>query len=423
MPAIRSVFAPLVSATTYTRWVYLILGGAVGLPYLLASLVLATMGATAGPDYTDLGAGGFLAATAPAVPLIAATAWIPGARTLEGHITRTLLRGPIADEPIAEPASGRSRLRTGAWLVLHFVVGFAACLATMVALTESALLALAGVTGRSSSVLALTGSPILGAGPLSPLQRLLAPVIGVLVLLALVALMGLTGAALARAAPRLLGPSAAERLAAAQDRAAALAERNRLARELHDSIGHALSVVALQAGTAARLLDSDPAFARRALEAIADQARTATDELDHVLGLLREERRPGTAPQRSLTDLPGLIDATRAIGADLDARVDGDPASVPGVVSRETYRICQEGLTNALRHGGRVPITLTLAIGGDRLTVEITNPSAAAPRRASGGRGLRGMRERLRLLGGTLDAGTEGGTWRLRAAIRWGGHR
>jgi signal transduction histidine kinase len=417
-PILR-VLSPLWSPLTYTRWVYLVLGGAVALPYLLAGAVLATLvlgdGEAVSPDASlPL----TLVAAPVAVLLIGATAWVPGARTLEGHLTRTLLGGPIAGEPVAEAATARSRARTGVWLLLHLLVGFLACLATMVGLTESAGLALAALTGEASSstggLLHLTGT-----GALDVPRRLLAPFNGLAVLLALIALMGLCGAGLARLAPLLLGPSAAERLAAAQDRAENLAERNRLARELHDSIGHALSVVALQAGAAARVIDTDPAFARAALEAIAAQARTATGELDHVLGLLREERNGATGPQRSLGDLDHLLDATRAIGADLDARVSGDVAAVPGVVSRETYRICQEGLTNALRHGGRVPIALRLDVGADRLEVEITNPSGPARRRASGGRGLRGMRERVRLLGGTLDAGTADGRWRLHATISW----
>lgn len=288
----------------------------------------------------------------------------------------------------------------------------------MVLLTEAALMALLPFSTSPGSLLrhSLT---FIGHAPLSTPQRLLAPLNGAAVLLGLIYALALLGAALARLAPRLLGPSTTQRLALAQQHAHTLAQRNQLARELHDSIGHALSVVALQAGAAARVITTDPDFARHALEAIADQARTATAELDHVLGLLRHEAPP-TAPHPDLADLDQLIDATRALGTDLRTRIEGDTAAVPGTVSRETYRICQEGITNALRHAGAAPITLHLAIGNDRLDVEITNPcTPAPPRRTRTGRGLRGLRERLHLLGGTLHAGPHNGHWRLHAAISW----
>ncbi|MEE2048775.1 histidine kinase, partial [Nocardiopsis tropica] len=167
---------------------------------------------------------------------------------------------------------------------------------------------------------------------------------------ALLYTVALAGHLLALAAPRLLGPSPTERLAAAQAHAHTLAERNRLARELHDSLGHALSVVTLQAATAARLLDTDPEFARQALTHIADQARTATADLDHALGLLREDTAaPRTTPP-DLSHLPHLAHATQHTGTDLTCHVSGDPARVPALLSRETYRISPEARTNALRH-------------------------------------------------------------------------
>ncbi|ASU83924.1 histidine kinase [Nocardiopsis gilva YIM 90087] len=428
MPVIRLLLTPLWDATTYARWVYMVIGGTVFLPYLLATLVLASMfatPATPGPQGADPG---FLAlALIPAVLLVAASAWIPGARSLEGHVTHALLRGPIAAEHITESASWRSRARTGLWLALHLVLGFGVALATMVGLTEAAALA---ATPFATDHMAIAQGPLTFFGSSRPTGALrwLAPLIGLGLLLALVYTTALIGWGMARLAPRLLGPSTAERLAAAQERADHLAERNRLARELHDSIGHALSVVALQSGTAARVLDSDPDFARHALEAIAEQARTATAELDHVLGLLREERpTAATPPQRGLSDLQGLIEATRAIGGQLTAHVDGDVHHVPAVVSRETYRICQEGITNALRHGGKVPITLHVTIEPERLSVEVTNPhtpaSSPLPRpalRRGGGHGLAGLHERLRILGGRLQAGPHDGHWRLRAEISWG---
>ena len=166
---------------------------------------------------------------------------------------------------------------------------------------------------------------------------------------------------LARWAPELLGPTPEDRLAAAEARAADLAVRNRLARELHDSVGHALSAVTLQASAARRVLDSDPEFVREALAAIEDTTRRTVGELDAVLGVLRDADSPGGAPGlRRLAsapapaptlaaDLDGLLRRTRAGGLRVAAAVEADPEALPPLVSREAYRIVQEALSNALR--------------------------------------------------------------------------
>ncbi|MBX9389238.1 histidine kinase [Streptomonospora halotolerans] len=419
----RRLAAPLLSTATYARWAHLVLGGVVLLPYAVAAAVLVSLlltGGTALMDPQDAGMTSLVLGLPLALAAVVATAWIPGVRTMEGHLARALLGGPMADHQAGEPATWRRRVRTGLWLLVHLVVGFAVCLGTMVGLTEAAGLAMAPLAAQPEQLMPM-GARLLGGPPVAGGRLWAAPLLGAAVLAAVVYAVALTGAGMARLAPVLLGPSPAERLAAAQQRVEALAERNRLARELHDSIGHALSVVTLQAGAAARVLDADPAFARSALEAIAEQARTAAAELDHVLGLLREERA-GTTPQRDLGDLERLLEATRATGTRLEARVEGDLARVPGVVSREAYRVCQEAITNALRHGGQVPVSLRLRAAEGSLEVEVANPAPArsrAPRRG-GGRGLRGARERLRLLGGTLSAGPDDdGHWRLRAAVTW----
>ena len=205
---------------------------------------------------------------------------------------------------------------------------------------------------------------------------------------------------MASLAPTFLGPSPADRVAQLEHQKDQLIERNRLARELHDSVGHALTVTTVQAGAAKRLLDTDPEFARRALTAIEETGRAALEDLDHVLGLLRDEATART-PQRTLDDLGALLDSTRDAGVEVRAEVGDGVGDVPPVVSREAYRIIQEGLTNALRHAGKVPITLRLTVGSQRLELEMINPiGESAPTRASGGRGLAGIRERVTILGG-----------------------
>lgn len=201
---------------------------------------------------------------------------------------------------------------------------------------------------------------------------LLAPPLGLAGLLALNCCAAGAGALLARWAPRLLGPTPADRLAAAEQRAAELAVRNRLARELHDSVGHALSAVTLQASAARRVFDSDPAFVREALAAIEETTWRTVGELDSVLGLLRQgddEAAGGAGP--GLTGLDGLLSRT---GVKVSYTAAGDLAAVPELVSREAYRIVQEGLSNALRHGGAAPVALRIAVDGEEVEIVMENP-------------------------------------------------
>ena len=227
------------------------------------------------------------------------------------------------------------------------------------------------------------------------------------------------GALAAVMAPTLLGPSPSERIAALEARTRQLAERNRLARELHDSVGHALTVATLQAGAARSLLDNDPEFARRALAAIEETARTAMDDLDHVLGLLR--RTDGDDdhhhPQRTLDELGRLIHDTRTAGVPVNADIDGSTRDLPAAVSREGYRIVQEGLTNAARHAHGQPVTLRLTVCPEQLQIELVNALNREPDRTRRGRGVDGMRERVALLGGSLTAGPDGRSWRINARL------
>ncbi|OKI12418.1 histidine kinase, partial [Nocardiopsis sp. TSRI0078] len=357
-----------------------------------------------------------------ALAAVAATAYLPGTRNAQLHLARALLRGPLTRTP--QPTTAwRPTARTSAWLCLHLLLGMAVCLVTMTALTEAALLAIAPLTPTTPTI-AQGPLTFTGQSPLTPTQRLLGPLLGLALLTALLYTVALTGHILARTAPRLLGPSPAERLAAAQAHAHTLAEHNRLARELHDSLGHALSVVTLQAATAARLLDTDPDFARQALTHIADQARTATADLDHALGILRRDTHtPRTTPP-DLTHLPHLAQATQHTGTHLTCHITGDTAHVPALLSRETYRISQEALTNALRHAPGQPPTLHLDITPATLTLTVTNPlpphtRTPAPHRTRQGRGITGMRERAHLLGGTLTSRPHGTTWQLTLHLTW----
>ena len=143
-------------------------------------------------------------------------------------------------------------------------------------------------------------------------------------------------------APRLLGPSTAERLALAEERELQLAERNRVAHELHDSIGHTLTAATIQAAVAGEVLASDPAAARAAMRSIEESTRAALEDLDYVLGVLREER-PGAVPSRTLSDLPALIDRLRHAGAVVEVNLSGDLSQIQGHSLARRTGSCKRG--------------------------------------------------------------------------------
>lgn len=413
---------PLVSAHTYQRWAYLIIGGALLMPYLMAALVLSTLitspnptasPTTTTPASTTLGPAVLAWTLLIGTALITATALIPTTRTGQLHLARALLT-PLRETPTT------SRWRPIAWLHLHLTLGMAACLATMTTLTEAALLAIAPLTPQPHPI-AQGPFTLFGHGHLT--HPAWGPPLALLWVLALTYTIALSTHLLAKAAPHLLGPTPSDRLAAAHAHAHRLAERNRLARELHDSLGHALSVVTLQAATAARLIDTNPDFARQALTHIADTARTATADLDHALGLLREDTPTPTAPPPDLGDLTHLTQATHHTGTDLTCHIRGETTHVPALLSRETYRIAQEALTNALRHAPHQPLTLTLTTTPGDLTLTITNPLPPTrphlPHRRNAGRGIQGMQERAHLIGGTLTAAPTTTHFHLTLHLTW----
>ncbi|MEU8775271.1 histidine kinase [Streptomyces sp. NPDC048606] len=404
------------------------------MPYVLLSQVCVTVG-TRADAFNSLPLS--FVAYGAALPLVAITGLLGLIRPLAVAAVRSLCGVPGV-RPAEGPArSWAARWRASAWWTAHLGIG-ALVSASSLAVPPMAvvLLALPFVPALRDSEY---GFGWLGFGD----APWVAPLIGAGLLVALALCCGGAGMLLSRLAPVLLGPTAADRLAAAEERAADLAVRNRLARELHDAVGHALSAVALQAAAARRVLDTDPEFVREALDAIRDTTRRTVGELDAVLGLLRDgdPARGDTAPAPTLaTDLDGLLARTRAGGTVVAVRQDpgrsGDWARLPAITSREAYRIVQEGLSNALRHGSG-PVALDIGVhlhdGRRELGITLTNPLARSrsdpgadgPERTTGGRGLRGAVERAVLLGGRIEAGPyEGGPyeggWRLRATLPLG---
>ena len=189
-------------------------------------------------------------------------------------------------------------------------------------------------------------------------------------------------------------------------------ERARLARELHDVVAHQLSAIAVQAGAARLAAAGDPQAAVAAIAAIEGQARDGLTELNLLVRELRpaSDTGPDTPPQPRLGDIPGLIKRAAEAGMRAELRVDGEPRPLPPAVELAGYRVVQEGLTNAIRYAAGAAATVRLAYRDDGIMVEVTDdgPGAAAAAAAirGGGAGLAGLRERARLLGGQLEAGT-----------------
>ncbi|TFV62299.1 UNVERIFIED_ORG: hypothetical protein E4P37_17475 [Bacillus sp. AZ43] len=220
----------------------------------------------------------------------------------------------------------------------------------------------------------------------------------------------------ASVAPRLLGTAPEQAIAALQQSTRRLADRNKLARDLHDTIGHALTASLLQATAARRTLTPpddrplQPDFARQALEHIETNTRTALAELDRVLTVLRAEdggRDPAPFAAPSLADLDGLLAGLRDGGLPVALVVDGDVEDVPPGVQELAYRVVQEGTTNVLRHAG-TPLTVAQVVrSGDTLVTRVCNeraPQTDSRPGPGGGRGLAGLRERTAAAGGTLSA-------------------
>jgi signal transduction histidine kinase len=233
--------------------------------------------------------------------------------------------------------------------------------------------------------------------------------IAVVLQFAAVAAAGLPERAARQQAERL--QEIAARLARERDaraRLAAIEERARIARELHDSVAHTVSVMVLQAGAAEQVLAVAPDKARAAARAVEVKGRDALGELHEVLGVLHDdEDATPRAPQPSLTRLDTLIDHVTRAGLPVELHVHGQPAVLPIGVDVSAYRIIQEALTNTLKHAGPVRTTVMLDYAPDALTIEILDHGNGIRQQStdSTGHGLIGMRERVALYHGNLQTG------------------
>ncbi|UOY01904.1 sensor histidine kinase [Blastococcus sp. PRF04-17] len=338
------------------------------------------------------------------VPLVLAT--IRGFAGIERELLRTLL---AIDLPVGErvrrhpgilPKARRLVASAGTWRAVGWLGARVLMGAATLAVLFFALMALVDLTEPHDWNL-LTALPLL-------------VLIALVVVVTLVVLDALVRLA-ASVAPRLLGTSPEQQIAALQQSSRRLADRNKLARDLHDTIGHALTASLLQATAARRTLTPpderpvQPDFARQALQHIETNTRAALAELDRVLTVLRDdgERDPAPLSAPGLVDLEGLLAGLRDGGLPVALVVDGEVDDVPAQVQELAYRVVQEGTTNVLRHAG-TPLTVAQVVrSGDTVIVRVCNERASSLESRpgpGGGRGLAGLRERTAAAGGTLSA-------------------
>ncbi|MFJ7627490.1 sensor histidine kinase [Streptomyces sp. NPDC097595] len=383
----RRFLRPLTRSVTYTRWLHLLMPAAVVSVWL------------------------FISMETPWVPMLLAAmvGLMPGMRLAEGIQAQLLLtpaeRGaPDASISVAPSTSWSERWRTALWLEIRLLGAGLAGLALVTLSTTTVDLV------RSSFGTAPSGPGFAVGLGTHWWAAVLAPVPVVMLFAVVVS----CGEIITAAARWLLGPTPVQRLTALEERTEQLLERNRIARELHDSIGHALTVAVVQAGAARAA--QDPAFTDRALAVIEETGRNALEDLERVLRVLREtDAPPGKRP--SLTEADRLLDSARGSGAEVDAEVTGPLELVPGPVSREGYRILQESLTNVLRHSGAVPVRVRIRVADSRLELEVSNPLMGSPGAPGSGSGLRGIRERAALLGGRARTGPSDGEWTVHASL------
>jgi signal transduction histidine kinase len=189
-------------------------------------------------------------------------------------------------------------------------------------------------------------------------------------------------------------------------REAVVEERSRIARELHDVIAHHVSMIVVQAGAERSVLGDENASTRDVLQTVEQSGRSALTEMRRLLGMLRDDKSELLAPQPALSDVPALVGQLRGAGLHVELNVDGEPRELPIGIELSAYRIVQEALTNALKHAGDARVSVHVGYGHDSLEIEIIDDGTGgrAPV-SSGGHGLAGMRERVALYGGRLDAG------------------
>ncbi|MDQ4107636.1 MAG: sensor histidine kinase [Actinomycetota bacterium] len=342
---------------------------------------------------------------------------------LGGHLAGLVLffpRGPVAPDPLTGPAliavgSVALAFRRRAPVLVSAIVAGAA-----------AAYSLADGVGDLSALLIVASYSVAAHRDRKPMMAIALPVCAVAAVV-MQAFDGgvnnwvdaLTAIVFSVGAPMLLGRIVFNRrrtLAEDRERAArdaVAAERTRIARELHDVVAHAISVMVVQAGAARTALERSPADAERAIRQIEETGRDGLGEMRRLIGILRPDGPAALAPQPDLGRLDELLETMRHAGLQVEVVVEGIRRALPSGVELTAYRLVQEGLTNVLKHTGGANARVLLRYADDAIDVEVTDdgPGPLPDGATSSGHGLIGMRERVELFGGTLQTGArrEGG--------------
>jgi signal transduction histidine kinase len=205
--------------------------------------------------------------------------------------------------------------------------------------------------------------------------------------------------------------------------AASAAERQRIARDVHDVVGHSLTVMLLNVSGARRVLTRDPAAAAEALDRAEQAGRGSLQSVRAIVGLLRAPDETGGEPQPGAADIVALVDTAAAAGLPVSAEVAGELDAVDPYVGLAAYRLVQEALANVEHHAPGSDVVVRVVNGDDRLSVSVRNGPARRtppPPAGRGGTGLEGMRQRVGAVGGRVSAGPEGGGWLVAGSIPLG---
>lgn len=324
----------------------------------------------------------------------------PPVRTLAMTTARSLLGVDLP--PVEEARDREGRVNALVWCLIVLVVGAVAVFALLVLIPAAAALAVFVFTGGSISIF---GRP----RRIDSWDLFWVPVSVVLLLLAAV-VPAIAVRILQAATPRWLGPTSGEELRLERAHSRELDRRNRVAAQLHDTIGHALSAIGVQADAGATVVATDPEFAARAFAAIRQTAATAVHEVDEVIGWLQTEQEAGPSPVPTIEEILAAYPAGRLV-----AHRSGDETQLPRAVHGALVGVLREAVTNAVRHGDG-PVQVRIEVEPEQASVRVENDrDASAPARHGIGRGLSGITARTEAVGGQVRSAPDGGRWVLTA--------
>lgn len=310
-------------------------------------------------------------------------------------------RHPLAVAALVTAANGAAGSLSGPAQSVPITVAWIAALYGLAVWTERAAFVVGTVWAVGTIVLVGQSSE---SSPGEAQVWLVATVVALLLVRLVVRRRELRAEDLARRAALL------EREKELRAREAAVDERARIARELHDIVGHSVSVMVVQAGAERRVLPPGLESTREALVQIEQTGRQALAEMRRLLGVLRRrDEPPELAPPPGLARLETLVEGVREAGLPVDLRSEGRPVPLPPGLDLTAYRIVQEGLTNALKHAGRASAQVLLRYGERELEIEVGDDGAGPTTFHLEGHGLAGIRERVALHGGDFEAGAGNG--------------